>query len=84
MHILLGVHGAGKTSVGITVSKNGFSFFPEIAAEIIERKVPWRLPASFEEAVITKELERDGLPRCQSQPSIRALTLQKGGFDTVA
>jgi len=68
MHVLLGVHAAGKTSVGRILAQNGFSFFPEIAADIIERRMPWQLPPSFDEAVIAKEFIRDQLFRHQSQP----------------
>lgn len=72
MHILLGIHTAGKTSVGLELSKAGFVFFPELALEMIRNfdalRLPWNLDSSFDEMVMVKELERDNLLRSQLHP----------------
>ena len=63
MHVLLGVHAAGKTSVGIELATLGFRVFPEIALTLIEGlsspKSAWDLDSSFDDAVMLKEFTRD-------------------------
>jgi predicted ATPase len=68
MHVLVGVHTSGKTSVGLRLQRHGFMFFPEIAVDVIAGMRPWSLDASFDETVIGRELERDIELRQQSNP----------------
>jgi predicted ATPase len=63
MHVLVGIHTAGKTSLGRELERRGFRFFPELAVEMIGNQRPWQLPASFDISLAGKELQRDDVLR---------------------
>jgi predicted ATPase len=68
MHVLAGVHTAGKTSLGLRLQEIGYDFFPEVAMESIAGLSPWELGPSFDESVIAEELARDSKLRMHRQP----------------
>lgn len=72
LHILVGIHTSGKSSVGRKLSQGGFSFFPEIAPNQIGNAglnmPPWQVNCRFDELVIRTELNRDEILRAEMGP----------------
>lgn len=68
VRVLTGIHGAGKTAVGLRLQNLGFDFYPEIAIDLLERRLPWELPLSFDREVFQRETERDAILRRKRRP----------------
>lgn len=72
LHILVGIHTSGKSSVGRKLSQRGFSFFPEIALDQISNAglnmLPWQGNCRFDDLVIRTELNRDEVLRAEVGP----------------
>lgn len=72
-HVLVGIHGSGKTTAGLCLERKGFAFFPEVAGDV-ERssgvcEPPWAFGPHFDEVVLSRELARDKiLLRMQQRP----------------
>lgn len=72
IHCLIGIHTAGKTTIGRKLAEHGFLFFDEAAKQIARqqlknRKLPWEFQPSFDEKVIVNEVKRDEVVLNQSQ-----------------
>ena len=59
--VLVGVHGSGKTTVGMRLKNDGFDFFPEIGTAMRKKsnKSVCDSQIFFDKQVLSRELERD-------------------------
>jgi hypothetical protein len=61
MRVLLGIHTAGKSTLGHMFQNKGFPFFPEVAIGFLNNQYPWLLDDHFDVQVMANEFKRDQL-----------------------